>query len=126
VKQDKRNLISIHEKAEKAGIKQPVVIDKALIKALMPSPYLKSLGVSFEKRIENLLGMVNANLNEKEEKKPETKYYIPFMVLKGPMVCEGFLPVSAVLETDGNGRQTITLSQVTDDESIDESDEQII
>jgi hypothetical protein len=94
----------------------PVVIDPSLLKKLMPTPYLSSLGVSLEKRIENLFGLVKGNLTREVTNQPETRYYLPFMVLKGPLVCEDFLPVIATVNTK-EGRSSITLSQAVDDKT---------
>jgi hypothetical protein len=106
------HLINMHEKAEEAGIKSPVVIDNSLLKNLAPNPYLASIGVSLEERIENLLGLVKANLDCKSNNEnSEQTYYIPFMVLKGPLVKEDFLSVIARVETRDGGGTVITLSQ---------------
>jgi hypothetical protein len=116
MKNEDRTLINIHEKAEEAGIEMPVVIDPNLLKELTPTPYLYSFGVSLEKRIENLFGLVKGNLTREVMNQPETSYYLPFIVLKGPMVCEDFLPIIATVNTK-EGRSSITLSQAVDDKT---------
>jgi hypothetical protein len=118
MEQKERRRINIHEKAEKAGISSPVVIDGSLLKMMTPNPYLASIGVSLEERIKSLLGLVKANLKaEKDSEKPDKKYYIPFMVLKGPLVKEEFLSVIAQVETKGGDRTVITLSQADNGDS---------
>ncbi|GHU27539.1 hypothetical protein FACS1894172_03270 [Spirochaetia bacterium] len=108
--QKEKHCIDIHEKAEEAGITNPVVIDSGLLKMMTPNPYLASIGVSLEERIKNLLGLVKANLHTgKDSEKVEKKYYIPFMVLKGPLVKEDFLSVIMNIETKGEDRTVITL-----------------
>ncbi|GHT83131.1 hypothetical protein FACS1894137_03480 [Spirochaetia bacterium] len=109
--QKEKHCIDIHEKAEAAGITSPVVIDSSLLKMMTPNPYLASIGVSLEDRIENLLGLVKANLHTgKDSERVEKKDYIPFMVLKGPLVKEEFLSVIVNVETKGEDRTVITLS----------------
>jgi hypothetical protein len=120
MEQKERHLINIHDKAEEAGIKNPVVIEDNLLKLMTPNPYLASLGVSLEKRLENLLGLVKANLNtQTDREKLEKKYYIPFMVLKGPLVKEDFLSVIARVETKGGERTVITLSEAVNGDSCE-------
>ncbi|GHT63747.1 hypothetical protein FACS1894110_02110 [Spirochaetia bacterium] len=106
-----KHCIDIHEKAEAVGITSPVVIDSSLLKMMTPNPYLASIGVSLEERIENLLGLVKANLHTgKDSERVEKKDYLPFMVLKGPLVKEEFLSVIVNVETKGEDRTVITLS----------------
>ncbi|GHV48200.1 hypothetical protein AGMMS49546_38570 [Spirochaetia bacterium] len=116
--QNEKYCIDIHEKAEEAGITSPVVIDSGLLKLLTPNPYLASIGVSLEERIKNLLGLVKANLHTgKDSEKVEKKYYIPFMVLKGPFVKEDFLSVIVDIETKGEDRTVITLAPADNGDS---------
>ncbi|GHU02141.1 hypothetical protein FACS1894147_03390 [Spirochaetia bacterium] len=116
--QKEKHCIDIREKAEAAGIACPVVIDSSLLKMMTPNPYLASIGVSLEERIENLLGLVKANLHTgKDSEKVEKKYYIPFMVLKGPLVKEEFLSVIVNVETKGEARTVITLSSADNGDS---------
>jgi hypothetical protein len=118
MEQKERRLISIHEKAEEAGITSPVVIDSSLLKMMTPNPYLASIGVSLEERIKNLLGLVKANLKtDKDSEKSDKKYYLPFMVLKGPLVKEDFLSVIVNVETEGGNRMVITLSPADNGDS---------
>jgi hypothetical protein len=109
--------IDINEKARRAGINMPVTIEPALLEKLKPSSYLSTLGVTLEKRVENLLSMVHANLKVKDRQEPGSgqKYYLPFMVLKGPLVAEDFFPVIAHITT-GDGNPLITLTEAGDTE----------
>jgi hypothetical protein len=109
--------IDVNEKARRAGIDMPVTIEPALLEKLKPSSYLSTLGVTLEKRIENLLGLLNANLTvkDREEHNGGQEYYLPFMVLKGPLVAEDFFPIIAHITT-GDGRPSITLAEAGDTE----------
>jgi hypothetical protein len=118
MKQYENEWIDINEKAEKAGIEMPVKIEPALFEKLKPSPYLASLGVTLERRIENLLSMVNANLTIKDRQEHHTdqRYYLPFMMLKGPLVAEEFFPVIARITAGEEDRPSITLTEAGDTE----------
>ena len=86
----------IDEKAEQAGIAEPVVVDEALLKSLTPNEYLKSLGVTLDKRIENLLWLFNATRIEKtEHEQSKTVYKLPFVILTGPFVREDLIVIRA-------------------------------
>jgi hypothetical protein len=103
----------IDEQAAKAGIDMPVTVDPALIGKLKPSPYLSELGITLGQRIENLLSLLKANLaaDSRGQASAGRKYYLPFMVLKGPLVHEDFLPVIARLGIAEGGRPSITLAE---------------
>ncbi|WP_010256915.1 hypothetical protein [Treponema primitia] len=111
-----RTVININEKAEKEGIGMPVKIDPTLLKNLTPSPFLLSLGVSLEHRIDNLLSLVKANLTMKgeTEKPSEDRYYIPFIVLKGPLVKEDFLSIIVTVKKDDGEKSIIHMTQAID------------
>jgi hypothetical protein len=105
--------LDVSEEAEQEGVNFPVMIDAALAQTLEPTPFLSSLGVTVGGRIENLLKQVNAYITVAGEEKTleKQRYYIPFMALKGPLVREDFLPVFAIVHTDKEGKQAITLTQ---------------
>jgi hypothetical protein len=102
--------------AKKMGIEIPVVIESALLEKLSPTPYLAALGISLEQRVENLLGMVKANLNPEDKPKDLAgeKYYLQFMVLKGPLVSEELFPVIARINAEEGDGLSITLTQAID------------
>jgi hypothetical protein len=110
--------LDIDEKAKMAGIDLPVTIAPALLAKLNPSPYLSSLGVALEQRVENLLRLLNAHLTAKDRQGHAAgeKYYLPFMILKGPLVAEAFFPVIAHIAVGENNCPTITLSEAEDTE----------
>jgi hypothetical protein len=105
--------IDFEEKTKKAGIDLPLTIEPALLEKLIPSPFLASLGVSVEQRIENLLSLVKANLAAKTT----DGYYIPFIVVKGPFIKEDLLPIIVRISQAEGGTQAITLAQAIDDEN---------
>jgi hypothetical protein len=107
--ENQRN-IDLSVKAKEAGIELPVVIDGLLLRELTPTPFLASLGVSLEARIENLLGLVKASLDAEE-----TKTYLPFMVVKGPFVREEYVPVIAKIIRKEGGRPAVTLAKAEDE-----------
>jgi hypothetical protein len=109
-------MVNISEQAKKTGIEVPVMLEASLEKNLRPSPYLSSLGITLERRIENLLNLVNGNLHmrDKEGTPAENRFYIPFMILKGPLVCEDFLPVIVSVSPDNTGQPLVTITQAID------------
>jgi hypothetical protein len=118
MKQQEHKWLDIDEKVEKAGIDMPVNIEPALLEKLEPSPYLASLGVTLEQRIENLLSLLKANLHTetKTTKSSGGRYYLPFMILKGPLVVEDFFPVIAHIIIGDENRPSITLTEARDSE----------
>ncbi|MDR0451294.1 MAG: hypothetical protein LBH26_08520 [Treponema sp.] len=82
------NLVDVSGQARKAGIEVPVMLDPSLVNNLRPSPYLSSLGITLEGRIENLLSLVNGSLclRDTESAPAENRFYIPFMIIRGPLV----------------------------------------
>jgi hypothetical protein len=103
--------INISEIAEQKGLEMPVSIDRALLKELEPSPFLASLGISLEKRVENLMSLLNASLAPKQESGKNGNQSIPFMVLKGPLVAEDFIHIVATVGTDDSGKPCVRLTQ---------------
>ena len=114
---DNRDNIIIHDKAEEAGIEGSIEIDDEVIKSLTPSPYLKTLGLTLEQRLENLLLLVKANLKPRNTDTQEEKtFYLPFTLLQGPFVREDIFPVLVELSADGTSRViTIRKAQGDDD-----------
>jgi hypothetical protein len=118
MEQKERHLINIHEKAEEAGIESPVVIDSSLLKMLTPNPYLASIGITLDDRMGNLLELVKAKLkNDKDAENSDKKYFIPFMVLKGPLVREELLSVIMNIESKGGNTTVIMVSAADNDDS---------
>jgi hypothetical protein len=109
--------IDVHAKAEKAGIEMPVEIDAALLEELTPTPFLVSLGISLEARIDNLLGIVKASLTAQNgfDGTDETKTCLPFIVTKGPLVREDCLSVMAEINREEGGYPVITLAKAVDE-----------
>jgi hypothetical protein len=105
-----QNVIDLTVKATEAGIELPVVIDRLLLEELTPAPFLASLGLSLEERIDNLLGIVKASLDAEK-----TKAYLPFMVVKGPFVREEYVPVIAKITRKEGGHSAITLAKAEDE-----------
>jgi hypothetical protein len=103
--------IDINEKARKTGIDMPVAIEPALLEKLRPSPYLASLGVTLEQRVENLLALAKMSLKAQDWQNNAAahKYYLPLMILRGPLVAEAFLPVIASVAIGEGDRPSITL-----------------
>jgi hypothetical protein len=114
-----RTLINLNEKAEQEGLGMPVKIDPALLKSLVPSPYLSSLGINLERRIDNLLSLVKANLHMKGEtgKPSEERYYIPFMVLNGPLVKEDLFPIIVTVEKGAGEKSYLYMKQATNQDN---------
>ena len=109
--------IDVHDRAKKAGIEMPVDIDSTLLEELTPAPFLASLGISLEARIDNLLGLVKANLTAQDgfNGMDETKAYLPFTVVKGPFVREECVPVIVKITHGEGGYPVITLVKADDE-----------
>jgi hypothetical protein len=109
----------IEKKARKAGIDMRVTVESALLDKLAPSPFLSSLGVSIDRRLENLFGLVKASLTVKEKTGDsiDDRHYIPFIIVKGPFIKEDMLPVIVQFNREEGGDTSITLTQAIDDES---------
>jgi hypothetical protein len=109
--------IDVHGKAKKAGIEMPVEIDGMLLEELTPAPFLVSLGISLEARIDNLLGLVKASLTAQNgfDGTEETKTCLPFTVVKGPFVREDCLSVMAEINREEGGCPVITLAKAIDE-----------
>jgi hypothetical protein len=84
-----------------------VTVDKELLDRLRPSPYLASLGISLEKRVESLTKLARSACSEGGGGE---KRYIPFMALSGPFVREDFLPVIASTGIGADGSRSILLA----------------
>jgi hypothetical protein len=108
--------IDLSVKARKAGLELPVVIDGLLWRELTPAPFLASLGVSLETRIDNLLNLVKASLASQNvfDGVEKTKTYLPFMAIKGPFVREDYVPVIAKITQEEGGHTVITLAKADD------------
>jgi hypothetical protein len=108
----------IEQKARRAGLDMLVTIEPDLLEELIPSPFLFSLGVSLDQRLENLFSLVKASLitREKIEDSVDDRQYIPFMVVEGPFIKENILPIIVHLNSEGGGSPSIALTQAHDDE----------
>jgi hypothetical protein len=110
--------MDIQEKAEEAGIEMPVEIDKALLERLTPNLYLASLGLSLDKRVEQLLNLLAAHIRaDVNTRKMQAKYFIPFMAVRGPLVSEDYFPVIARVSEGEDGREMITLKAASENDS---------
>jgi hypothetical protein len=109
--------INVNDQARKTGIEMPVEIDGTLLEELTPTPFLVSLGISLEARIDNLLGLVKASLPAKNGfgGAGTTKTYLPFTVVKGPFVREDYVPVIAKITQDEGGNPAIMLIKADDE-----------
>jgi hypothetical protein len=110
-------LLDVSEEARHEGIIYLVMVDPTLIQTLKPNQFLSSLGISLEDRIGQLLQLAHAYImvNEESGAFSQPQYYLPFMVLKGPLVREDSCPVLARVHTGEAGKQLITLSHVSDE-----------
>ena len=116
---ENRDNIIINEKAELVGIDGEIEIDDEVMRNLTPSSYLKTLGLTLEQRIENLLLLVKANLypNVADDKKKQV-YYIPLNIVRGPFIREEVFPVFVELKEDGSSKH-ITIRKAHDDSNED-------
>jgi hypothetical protein len=119
---EKQHVINIRDKAREAGIEMPVMIKTSLLEELTPTPFLASLGVSLEERVDNLFRLIKASLTAKQvfDSRDETRAYLPFMVVRGPFVREDCLPVIAKIIREGE-RSTIVVVKAGDNENSDDS-----
>ena len=115
MKDERRKDIDIRDRAKKAGIEISVDIDGILLEELTPAPFLASLGVSLETRIDNLLGMVKASLDAQNGFSGAEERYLPFMAVKGPFVREEYVPVIARIIREEGGHPAITLTKANDE-----------
>jgi hypothetical protein len=108
---------NIHDKAKKAGIELPVAIEGTLLDTLTPAPFLTSLGISLEARIDTLLGLVKASLTDQNrfDGVDKTKAFLPFTVVKGPFVREECVPVMVTITQDEGGYPVMTLTKADDE-----------
>jgi hypothetical protein len=111
-----QNVIDLSVKAKEAGIELPVVIDGLLLRELTPTPFLASLGISLEARIENLLNLVKASLAADAvfDGRDERKACLPFTVVTGPFVREECLSIMAGINREEKGSAVITLAKGND------------
>jgi hypothetical protein len=104
--------------AGKAGIELPVSIDDALVNDLTPSPFLASMGVTLEARIQNLLSLVRGNLHGLSgDENHDEQYYIPLIIATGPFIKEDFLSVLATVHHGDGNKSEIMLKAVAKDEN---------
>ena len=107
--------INIQDKAKEVGIDGMVEIDNEVIRNLIPSSFLKNLGLTLEQRIENLLLLVKASLNPKEtDLINEKAHYIPFTLLRGPFVREDTFSI-VVKTCENDTSRVITIHKVQED-----------
>jgi hypothetical protein len=101
-------LVDVSEEARTTGIDIPVAIRADLAHELEPSRYLNELGITFPDRIRNLLTLVSQQLppisGEERESFPETRFSVPLVVLKGPIVREECVPVIGIVHAGDEGK----------------------
>ena len=109
-----KDIINIQEKAETLGINGKIEIDNEVINNLIPSSFLKSMGLTLEQRIENLLLLVKANLYPNEIcSQTNRTFYIPFTLVRGPYIKEDLFPV--FVELSENDKAKIIIRKAQDD-----------
>jgi hypothetical protein len=121
-KMDNTVNLDVSEKARQADITMPVVLAESLAKKLRPNQYLADMGISFDKRIENLFELVRAYL-EPTDKGGGTSgraFTVPLVVVNGPLVREDVFSAVVRLQKNSNGEQTIYISDLREANSDDE------
>jgi hypothetical protein len=108
-------LVDVSDKARQEGIDIPVVIATSLAEKLRPTGFLSSMGITFERRVENLLRLVSATLEAGETETPGGKH-ISFMIVDGPLVRESFFSVIKVARKDDAGNPIIALVPARDND----------
>jgi hypothetical protein len=114
--------VDMSEKARENDITMPVVLSDSLVRKLQPGQFLIDLGISFEKRLSNLFELVRANLEPSGKGKANKKSFtIPLVIVNGPLVREDVLSTVVRLQTNGNGEETIFITDLreTNDEYED-------
>jgi hypothetical protein len=110
--------IDLRGKAKEAGLELPVIIDGLLLKELTPTPFLESLGLSLEERIENLFNLVKASLTAANGfdagAGDKHKTCLPFTVVAGPFVREDCLSIIAEIVQEEGEAVAITLTKGND------------
>ncbi|ULQ60400.1 hypothetical protein K7I13_03575 [Brucepastera parasyntrophica] len=109
-------LVDISGEAETEGIDIPVALTAELAQKLTPPDFLVSMGISLKQRIINLLKLVNAHIVPETSpgRNTEESYAVPFMVLRGPLVTEEFILVTALIHPGDDGRTVMTLLAAKD------------
>jgi hypothetical protein len=108
----------VSKQAQKEGIELPVTLSAPLVQRLVPNSFLTSIGIDQEQRIVNLLRLIHAHLKiETRETTLEGRCAIPFMALRGPLVCEEFLPIIATVDKNDEGKPVITVTLAKDNQT---------
>jgi len=110
---EKRGFVDMSEKAEEADIMMPVAFSESLVNKLRPNQFLAELGISFDRRVENLFELVRANL------KPDVKngmggesFAVPLIVVNGPLVREDVITAVVRMQKDSKNEQTIFITDM--------------
>jgi len=107
--------VDMSEKAKQADIAMPVACSETLINKLRPSQFLAELGISFDRRLENLFGLVRASLKPDVKKiTGEESFAVPFIVVNGPLVREDVLTAVVRLQKDSKDELTIFITDMQD------------
>jgi hypothetical protein len=114
--------LDVSEKAGLADITMPVVLSESLVKKLRPNQYLAGMGISFDKRLENLFELVRAYLEpaDKGGGRSGRAFTVPLVVAIGPLVREDVLSTVVRFQKNSNGEQTIFITDLRDANSDDE------
>jgi hypothetical protein len=118
---DMRGFVDMSEKAKQSDISTPIVLSESLLNKLRPNKFLTDLGITFDKRLENLFEHVRANL--RPDGKNETgggSFSVPFIVVNGPLVREDVMTAVVRLQKDSKNEQTIFITDLQETNSEDE------
>jgi hypothetical protein len=117
-------LVDVTEEARTTGIDIPVAIRADLAHELEPSRFLSDLGITFPDRVRNLLTLVSQQLEPipeaGQEAFQESRFSIPLVVLKGPIVREECVPVIGIVHAGDDGNPVITLIRAKEEEDGNE------
>jgi len=109
----KCGFVDMSEKAKEADIMMPVAFSESLVNKLRPNQFLTELGISFDRRVENLFELVRASL------KPDAKngmsgesFAVPLIVVNGPLVREDVITAVVRLQKDSKNEQTIFITDM--------------
>jgi len=118
---DMRGFVDMSENAKQANIAMPVVLSESLIKTLRPNKFLSELGITYERRLENLFELVRARLkpNVKSEMSGDV-FAVPLIVVNGPLVREDVITAVVRMQTDSKNEKTIIITNLQEPDNEDE------
>jgi len=112
------NSVDMSVEAKQADIPIPVSISDTLVEKLRPNEFLMKLGITFDKRVANLLKLVRGNLEPSDEDRTsERSFVIPLIVVNGPILNEDVLHTAVHLQKNNEDEQIIFITDMPETDS---------